>query len=193
MLKLKHSLLALVSVAALCGATSASADQFEIYDGTNWIKNGVVSFLGPTSATYLGNTVPCDANFTVTLTNGVGAVTGAAFTGSSTCNGITVSASPSNPWPMTPSHYTGPNPPFTGAPTLTTTIWGVAISNVRIYLPPPLNVYCPSSTGTASINGALDSTWPSNMFVFKGALGACAVQTRAGGALRSTVPVRVVP
>ena len=69
----------------------------------------------------------------------------------------------------------------------------MSITGVRIYLPPPLNVNCPSATGTGTVTGVLDSA---NRFVFRASLGPCAVQTRtntATNALIANPAVRVVP
>ncbi|MBN7137946.1 hypothetical protein A7A76_02425 [Lysobacter enzymogenes] len=193
MSKLKHSILALVSAAAICGATSASAASFELWNGSAWVNSGTVTFSGPTTASYLGNSLPCTATFTVNLSGGAATVTGASFTGSSACNGIVAS---NFAWGMTPGAaggYTGANPPFTGAPTLTGALSSVSISGIRIFLPAPLNVTCPSTTGSGTINGVLESSGSgSNRFVFKGALGPCSVQTQNGGALSPSTPVRVI-
>lgn len=192
MSKIKYSLLALVSAAAICGATSASAASFELWNGSGWTNTGTVNFVGPTTATYLGIAVPCTANFGVTVTGGNAQVTSATFSGSSACSGITAYALP---WSMTPGSYSGPNPPFSGSPTLTPTLWSVAISGVRIFIPSPLNVYCPSSTGTGTVNGVLDFTslpGVNNKFVFRGTLGACSVQTQNNGSLEASIPVRVI-
>ncbi|ALN83961.1 hypothetical protein IEQ11_02875 [Lysobacter capsici] len=193
MSKLKNSLLALATAAAVFGASSASAASFELWNGSGWTNTGSLTFFGPTTASYLGIAVPCNASFTVTVSGGAASVTAASFSGSSACTGITAY---NLPWAMTPSAYSGANPPFSGSPTLTPTLWSVAISGVRIYIPAPLNVYCPSSTGSGSINGVLDSTstaTQNNQFVFKGALGACSVQTQNNGWLGATTLVRVVP
>ncbi|MFK3647751.1 hypothetical protein ACI2IY_04860 [Lysobacter enzymogenes] len=193
MSKLKHSILALVSAAAICGATSASAASFELWNGSAWVNSGSVTFTGPTTASYIGNSLPCTANFSVSVSGGVAVVTGASFTGSSACNGIVAS---NFNWGMTPGAaggYTGANPPFTGAPTLTGPLSSVSISGIRIFLPAPLNVTCPSTTGSGTINGVLESSGSgSNRFVFKGALGPCSVQTQNGGGLSPSTPVRVI-
>lgn len=193
MSKLKISLLTLVSAAALFGAASASAASYVVWDGgsISWQPNGTTNFTGPTTATYLGNGLPCDANFTVQLTAGTAQVTAASFSGSAACAGIVAY---NLPWPMSaPTPYTGANPPFTGAPTLTPPLYNVSISGVRIYLPPPLNVYCPSSTGVSTVTGVLDGA---NRYVFKATMGACSVQTRTNTAPYSVVAnpeVRVIP
>lgn len=192
MSKLKNSLLALATAAAVFGASSASAASFELWTGTGWSNNGTLNFTGPTTASYVGIGVPCTANFAVSLTSGVATVTSATFSGSAACSGITAY---NLPWGMTPGAYTGPNPPFTGAPTLTPDLWSVAISGVRIFIPSPLNVYCPSQTGSGTVNGVLDFTslpGVNNKFVFKGALGACSVQTQNNSSLEASKPVRVV-
>ncbi|SDX76393.1 hypothetical protein [Lysobacter enzymogenes] len=194
MSKLKYSLLALVSAAAICGASSASAQSFELYDSAAgvWVKTGYVSFTGPTSASYLSIAVPCTATFDLYVNNGAATVINAKFTGSAACNGIVAQALPWSMTPGAPGGYTGPNPPFSGAPTLLAPLTSVAISGIRIYIPSPLNVTCPSTTTTGTINGVLDSN-TANKFVFKGPLGPCSVQTQNTFALTATSPVRVVP
>lgn len=191
MSKLKTSLLTLVSAVAVFGAASASAASYQIWNGSAWVNSGTTNFVGPTTAAYVGNQVPCTANFTVTLTNGAAAVTAASFSGSSSCNGITTGGLP---WALSaPTAYGGANPPFAGAPTLVGALNSVTISGVRIFIPTPLNVYCPSSTGTGSVAGVLDAN---SYFVFKANLGPCAVQTRtnsAPNALVASPAVRVVP
>lgn len=190
MSKFKTSLLTLASAVAIFGAASASAASFEVWNGSAWVSTGTTNFTGPTTASYLGVPAPCDANFAVSISGGVATVTSATFTGSSTCTGILAST----PWPMSaPTAYTGANPPFAGAPTLTPSLYNVSISGVRIYLPPPLNVNCPNGSGTATVTGVLDSA---NRFVFKSTLGPCSVQTRtnsAPNALVANPAVRVVP
>lgn len=188
MSKLKQSFLALVTAAAVCGAGSASAASFELWNGSAWVNTGSVTFTGPTTASYLGIAVPCNATFNVNVSGGTATVGSASFSGSAACSGITAS---NLPWAMTPGAYGGANPPFAGAPTLTPTLWSVSISGVRIYIPAPLNVNCPSATGSGTINGVLDSASP-NRFVFKGTLGPCSVQTQNNGALSASVPVRVI-
>lgn len=190
MSKLKHSILALVSAAAICGATSASAASFELWNGSAWVNSGSVTFTGPTTASYIGNSLPCTATFNVSLSGGVATVTSASFAGSSACSGIVAS---NFPWGMTPGAYGGANPPFAGAPTLSGALSSVAISGIRIFLPAPLNVTCPSATGSGTVNGVLESSGSgSNRFVFKGTLGPCSVQTQNGQALSPSVPVRVI-
>lgn len=188
MFKLKHSILALVSAAALCGAGTASASSFELWNGSAWVNSGTVTFTGSTTASYLGIGVPCSANFTVNLAGGVATVTAASFSGSAACSGIVAS---NLPWSMVGSAYSGANPPFAGAPTLTPTLWTVAITGVRIYIPAPLNVNCPSPSGSGTVSGVLDQTVP-NKFVFKSALGPCSVQTQNNLWLSPNFQVRVL-
>ncbi|SDY81368.1 hypothetical protein SAMN04487939_106220 [Lysobacter sp. yr284] len=193
MSKLKYSILALVSAAAICGATTAAAapGTFLLWNGTSWVNNGQVTFTGRTTASYLQLQLPCDqATFVVDVVNGNAKVSAATFAGSSACTKIVAQ---NLPWAMVPDTvYTGSNPPFPGAPTLNGPLYGVTISGIRIYLPLPLNVTCPNATGSGSISGALDSSFPANRFAFQGALGPCGVQTQAGYYLSSSVPVTVI-
>ncbi|MEH6417473.1 hypothetical protein [Pseudomonas sp. CGJS7] len=191
MSKFKTSLLTLVSAMAVFGASSASAASYEIWNGSAWVNSGTSHFTGPTTAVYSGIQAPCNADFTVVLSGGAASVTAASFSGSSTCAGITAS---NLPWPLSaPSAYSGPNPVFSGSPTLTPALWSVTISGVRINIPAPLNANCPSASGSGSVPGVLDAN---SYFVFKATLGPCSVQTRtnqAPNALVASPAVRVVP
>ena len=72
---------------------------------------------------------------------------------------------------MTPGAYSGANPPFAGAPTLTPTLWSVTISGARIFIPAPLNVNCPSATGSGTVNGVLNAILAQGADVTLGAIG----------------------
>ncbi|MGO1070958.1 hypothetical protein [Lysobacter sp. CA199] len=191
MSKFKTSLLTLATAVAVFGATSASAASYQIWNGSAWVDSGTSHFTGPTTAVYSGIQAPCNADFTVTLSGGVASVTAASFSGSSTCTGIVANVLP---WPLSPpTPYSGPNPVFTGSPTLVPALWSVTISGVRITLPPPISASCPSTTTTGSVPGVLDAN---SYFVFNANLGPCAVRTRtnqAPNALVANPAVRVVP
>lgn len=195
---LRSSVLVLASALAVCAAGSASAASFRVWDAatSTWLSNGTVHFTGPTTLSYLGTALPCAADFTMTVTGGTGQITHATFTGSSGCTGIVTYLLP---WSVTPSAaaYTGTNPVFSGAPTLTPELRNVTIGGIRFSA---FGANCPSSTGSGSITGVLDvvdqTVVTANRFVFKGMLGPCAVQTRtntAPNSLLASIPVKIVP
>lgn len=183
---LKAGLTGLVAALALCGAAPAAAASFQLWNGSAWVNSGNFHFQGPIAFHYLGVQLPCDADFNVQVDNGSASVTAATFSGSNACAAVVAQGLP---WPITPGLYTGPNPPFTGAPTLTGPLYSVAFSGIRVYLPPPMNVVCPSTTGSGTINGVLDST---GRLVFRSNVGPCTIQTRPGGALQASVTIRVI-
>ena len=68
---LKTSLLAMVATVAAMGATSASAAHFEVLSGGTWTQNGTTHLKGPTTASFLSNSLPCaNADFTLQVTGG---------------------------------------------------------------------------------------------------------------------------
>ncbi|MBW8809884.1 MAG: hypothetical protein JF591_13860, partial [Lysobacter sp.] len=175
MSKLRTTLLTLAATTSVFAAASASAASFEVWNGASWTDNGIVHFVGPTTLAYLGTQLPCDADFTVAVVAGVANVTNASFSGVSACSSI---GSYNLPWPVAaPIPYTGANPPFAGAPTLSPALSTVKISGIRLLA----FAYCPGATTTGSITGVLDAsdqagaTPANNRFVFKGLLGPCAV------------------
>lgn len=193
MSKLRTALFAAVSAMTLLGAGSAGASTFQVWDSaiSNWSSNGVTHFTGPTSASYVGISIPCNADITVSVVAGVATVTNATFSGSTACSGIVPYFLP---WAVTAAPYTGGNPPFAGAPTLSPVLSSITISGIKLYLPPPININCPGTTG--SITAVLDVTdqlgappaAPTpNRLAFKGNLGPCAVQTRTSTAPNSLV------
>lgn len=206
MSRLRTALLGLASAAALLGPGASSAASFQVWDGaiSNWSNNGITHFTGPTTASYVGISLPCNADFTVEVINGSAQVIAAAFTGSTACAGIVAYL----PWPVTAAAtpYTGPNPPFAGAPTLTPVLWNVSVGNVKIHLPPPINVTCPSvGSPGGTVTGVLDvadqagappaAPMP-NRYVFKQNLGPCLVQTRTNAFPNSLVAnpaVKIIP
>lgn len=203
MLRHRFALSALVPVALALAAAPAAASSVQVWDATtsNWSNNGVAHLTGPTTLSYLGLSLPCNADLTVTVSAGVALVTAASFSGSSICNGTT---SWLLPWPVTPAAtpYTGANPPFPGAPTLTPTLWSVAIAGVRLSVAGPPAFSCPSTTGSSTINGVLDvadqagappAAPTANRFVFRNMLGPCSLQTRSTGALTADPALRIVP
>lgn len=187
MSKLRTTLLALGAALAISASSAASAASFQLWNGSAWVSTGTVHYRGPISYSFLGNVLPCEADLGVSFVSGSGSATSLALSGSTSC----INATSFNlPWPMAPASYSGPNPPFSGAPFLYAPLYEVQIGGVRVYLPPPMNVYCPSSTGTGTIKGVMDSN---GELVFKQTLGPCTVQTRAGYKLKPDVPVRIVP
>lgn len=199
----RFALSALVPIALALAAAPASASSVQVWDAvtSTWSDHGVAHLTGPTALSYLGLSLPCNADLTVTVSAGVAQVTAASFSGSSTCNGTT---SWLLPWPVTPAAapYTGANPPFPGAPTLTPTLWSVAIAGVRLSVAGPPAFSCPSTTGSSTINGVLDvadqagappAAPTANRFAFRSALGPCAFQTRATFALVADPALRIVP
>jgi len=167
---------------------SASAQHLELYDNSSgtWVKTGVVSYSGPVKLTYLGITIPCVSGWNMSLTAGVGNFYGLTQSGSITCAGA---VSSNFPWRTAPGTYSGPNPPFTGAPTLLAPLYSIVITGVRIYVPAPLNIYCPSATGSGTITGYMDS---GGAIVFKSTLGLCTFETQPTFKLNPSVPVKVV-
>ncbi|QWF19044.1 hypothetical protein [Lysobacter capsici] len=191
MVGISRMLISLLALATLFVSTSASAQRLQVWNGSAWVNNGVVNYTGPVIVKHLGNSVPCTANWTLTISGGfgksggVGSITNMAESGSATCTG---SAPQNLPWPTTESAYSGPNPPISNAPTLTLPIHAIRISGVRVYVPAPLNVHCPSSTGSGTIDGFMED---GGAIVFYAILGPCIFQTRPGFRLIPNMPVRV--
>lgn len=188
MLKLKHAALATLAVAGTLATSSVFAAGLEIWNGSAWVRSGTVVISGPTTATYLGNTVPCTSAFTLTLTNGAAQVTNATFTGSGACTGITKVL----PWTVSaPTAIADPAPPLPPNTSVNLTISGI---NIRFPTPP--------QTCTGSVTGELDNADPYSpnppttpgpynlYFTFSGTLaGGCSVSHRAPG-LTSNTPIR---
>ena len=188
MSKFRTTLFAAVSAVTLLAAGSAGASTFQVWNSSiaDWSNTGETHFTGPTLASYLGLPIPCNTDITVSVVAGVASVTSARFSGSAACNGIVPYFLP---WAVTATPYTGANPPFAGAPTLSPVLSSVTISGIKLYLPSPINLNCPGTAG--SITGVLDVTdqlgSPSlpptpNRLAFKGNLGPCLVQTRTNTA-----------
>lgn len=178
-MKLKSAILAACIAAGAFCSTSAFAG-WEIYDaGTATWGDGSVTISGPTSATVNGIPAPCTANFTLTVSGGVAVVSGATFTGSSTCNNITSTAA-------TPPHWsvTGVG----GAGTVATTIGGISITIL-------------GKTCTGSVGGTLTNAHPNtggnNGFSFPvtslpvSGGGTCTVKSNPS--LNSNKPIRLTP
>ncbi|MEH6418155.1 hypothetical protein [Pseudomonas sp. CGJS7] len=187
MSKFKTALLTLGSALALSAASSACAASFEVWNGSSWVNSGSTHFTGPISISYIGMLLPCNADLGVTISAGTAAVTSWTLSGSTACAGATAH---NLPWPISVTSYSGPNPPFTGAPLLAGPLYEVSLSGMRFYLPPPMNVYCPSSAGAAVLKGVIDAD---GKLVFKQNVGPCSIQTRATFSLQSSPKVRVVP
>lgn len=205
MSRFKTSLLGLATTLALFGVAPASAASLQVWDGAawNWSNNGTSHLTGPILIGPISS-LPCNADFTMTIVNGNASITNVVLSGSTICSAVTTSL----PWPAVVSAipYMGANPPFTGAPMLTPLLWSVTFTGVRISVPPPFAVNCPNTTSPAgSIAGVLDVAsqsgsppqWPApNRFVFKQTLGACVVQTRTNTPPNSLVAnpaLKVVP
>lgn len=164
----------------------ASAQHLQIWNGSAWVNTGTVTYTGSVQLTYLGITLPCSSTWVLTISGGVGSVASMTKSGSSACTGSSAS---NLLWPVSDNSYTGLNPPFSGAPTLTAPLYSIRITGVRIYVPAPLSVFCPSSTTSGTINGVMDST---GRIVFKATLGPCSFQTQRDSWLTPDRPVRVV-
>lgn len=192
---------ALVPAVLALAAAPAAASSVQVWDATvsNWSNNGVAHLTGPTVLGYLGMNWPCTADWTVTVAAGVAQVTAVTFSGSSACSGITPSLLP---WPATPAAaaYAGANPPFTGAPTLTPTLWSLAVSGIHLTIAGPPTINCPGTTATiggvidvADQAGAPPAAPTANRFAFRGMLGPCSFQTRNTLALVADPALRILP
>lgn len=193
MSKLRTALFAAVSAMTLLGANPASASTFQVWDSSisDWSNTGVTHFTGPIMAFYLGQSIPCNTDLTVSVVAGVATVTNATFSGSPTCAGIVTYFLP---WAMSAAPYTGANPAFAGAPVLSPVLSSVTISGVKLYIPSPANANCPGTPGT--ITAVLDVSDQAgspplaptpNRLVFKNNLGPCTVQTRTNTAPNSLI------
>lgn len=203
MSRYRYALSALVPAVLAFAALPAAASSVQVWDAaaSNWSNNGVAHFTGPIVLGYLGVQWACAADWTVTVSAGVAKVTAASFSGSSICSGLTPSLLP---WPATPAAaaYAGANPPFPGAPTLTPTLWSLALSGVRLGVSGPPSFYCPSTTGSGTLSGVIDvadqagappAAPTANRFVFRSMLGPCALQTLSPNALVADPALRIVP
>gem|GEM_PF-2510478 len=155
MLKVKSTLIAALLVASSFAAPSAFAISSWTVGGSG---SGSATISGPTTATVLGNPVPCTASFTLTVTSGTAKVTAASFSGSSACTAITSVL----PWTVS-------------APTA---ISGSTSVNLTIS---SINVKISGQTCTGSASGTLTNANPNNggtnTFTFTGTLGACTVKS----------------
>lgn len=191
MVSINKLVLSLLAAVMLLVSTPSSAASLQLFNGSAWVDSGTVVYTGPVSLTYLGITVPCTMSMAVSIhsskTFSASTVTSLSESGSTTCSGIFAG---NLPWAIALGYYSGPNPPFTGAPTLTPPLYSFTITGVRLFIPAPLNVNCPSATGSGTVNAVIDG---SGRMVFKSALGPCVFQTQNNGFLTPSVPVRVVP
>ncbi len=169
------------SIAAACmaaagtlAAASASAATLQVYSGGSWSTSGTASIAGPTTASPVGNPVPCNATFTLTLTSGSAAVTGATFSGSAACTAITTNLSTTT-WPVTVTGTSG-------------TSANITISGISLHFTSP------NTTCTGSISGVLANANPNsglvnNSFTFSGSLGAC-TNVKSNPSTTSTKPIQ---
>ena len=195
MSKFKIHLLAIVSAAAVFGAASASAATFQVWNsGTSTWGDGTTHFVGSTTASYFGNSLPCSsANFTVVVTSGVASVTAVSFGGSAACTNIIPRGLP---WKVTINSTNATGGVLTIGDTASTT---TTANGVNVFIPAPLNANCPSLAGRAPVTGVAltnsTGTPPGVATIqFSGTLGACAVSS-TGTHLKTTgwPAARVIP
>ncbi len=192
MSKFKTSLLAAMSAVAMFGAASASAATFQVWNGSTW-GDGTTHFVGTTTASYFGNSLPCSvADFTVVVSGGVASITAVSFGGSAACSAIVPRGLP---WKVSITATSGSGGTLTIGDTASTT---TTAGGVNVFIPAPLNANCPSLSGRAPLpNVALTNGSSSSDAViqFSGTLGACAVASTAPTHLRTTgwPSARVIP
>ncbi|WP_242113271.1 hypothetical protein [Luteimonas aquatica] len=181
MSKLKTALIAALALSGAATANAAFAQyHYEVWTGSGWSDEGTAHLRGPIVIGQAGGyMLPCDVDITLAVSGGNASVTAIAFAnGASTCPGTVGEALP---WPLAaPTAYTGGNPPFLGAPTLTGALWNMAITGVRIRVP-GVNYVCPYPNGTGTVLGVLDNgagAPGANRYVFSQMLGPCAFMTR---------------
>lgn len=176
MLTIKSTLLsAALAVGALTTGNALAVNHFELWNGASWVQSGTTHLIGPTNAGYLGNFVPCNADFTLQLTSGVATVTAASFSGSSACTNIITRGLP---WTVAIVSGSGSSWSIKVGDTGAGSTLGGA--NVRIPFPgTPAD--CPNATGRGPVNGTFTngtSTTPA-IFQFPAqALGPCTVLSR---------------
>lgn len=196
MSKFKAYLLSVVSAAAISSAATASAASFQVWNsGTSTWGDGTTHFVGTTTASYFGNSLPCSsANFTVVVTGGVASITAVSFGGSTACSNIIARGLP---WKVTINSTSGTGGVLTIGDTASTT---TTANGVNVFIPAPLNANCPSLAGRAPVTGVTmtnsTGTPPGVATIqFSGTLGACAVSSTAPTHLRTTgwPAARVIP
>ncbi len=192
MSKFKVSLLAAVSAVAMFGAASASAATFQVWNGSSW-GDGTTHFVGTTTASYFGNSLPCSsADFTVVVSGGVASITAVKFGGNSACEQIIPRGLP---WKVSITATSASGGTLTIGDTASTT---TSAGGVNVFIPLPLNANCPSAAGRAPLpNVAMTNGSSSSVATiqFSGTLGACAVASTAPTHLRTTgwPAARVIP
>jgi hypothetical protein len=192
MSKFKTSLLAAMSAVAMFGAASASAATFQVWNGSSW-GDGTTHFVGTTTASYFGNSLPCSsADFTVVVSGGVASITAVSFGGSAACAAIVPRGLP---WKVSITATSGSGGTLTIGDTASTT---TTAGGVNVFIPAPLNANCPNLNGRAPLpNVALTNGSSSSdaAIQFSGSLGACAVASTAPTHLRTTgwPAARVIP
>ncbi|QQP95413.1 hypothetical protein [Lysobacter enzymogenes] len=170
----------------------AQAASLQIWNGFAWTDTGYVRFRGPVQFSYVRWTLPCDMVVSVTVLNGTPSVTGASFSGSTGCASTAAQALS---WPIAIWPSPGSTVPVVGAPTPNPPVYTLELLDVRFAVGAPLNVFCPSATGTHDITAYLDSTnfvGSNNKLVFDSALGPCRLRTQTFSALEADVPLRVI-
>ena len=144
----------------IAGAMGMSASAFALDYTVGGSLNGASTVSGPTNASYNLIATPCTATFLLKDTAGSGSVTGASFSGSSTCTSITAC---NLPWAI-------------GKPSAALGVVGNTHITACVHLPAPINQTCTGTvTGTLSAGG---------IFTFAGAMaampgpGTCSVNSR---------------
>lgn len=170
----------------------AQAASLQIWNGSTWTDTGLVRFNGRVEFSYLHLTLPCQMLMAVTVLNGVPVATSASFSGSAGCASTVAQALPWGfmVWPSSSS-----TTPVVGAPIPTPPVYTLDLRDVRFAVGAPLNVFCPSATGTANITTYLDSTHfagGNNRLVFEARLGPCRLRTQFAASLDADVPLRVL-
>lgn len=184
---IKSTLLsAAIAVGALVTGNAVAANHFEVWNGSAWVQTGTTHLVGPTNAGYLGNFVPCNADFTLQVASGVATVTAASFTGSSACTNIITRGLP---WTVAIVSGSGSS----WSLKIGDTQAGATLGGVNVRIPfPGMAVDCPNATGRAPVNGTFTNGTSTTEAVFQfpsQALGPCTVLSRATpapGHLRTT-------
>lgn len=190
---LKRITVTALALLAFQAAAPARAASLEVWSVSGWSQFGSVDFEGPVQFSYIGLKKYCNMRMSLWIVNGSATVVSASFTGGD-CSSVVPQALPWSFYPLWP--YPGSTPPITGAPVMTPPLYSVNISGVRIALGPPLNVTCPSTTGTATMTAYLDhdsfGSFYNNRLVFDATLGPCRFQTDFARELRASAPLRVI-
>lgn len=166
--KTKSAILSALAMASPLVAAPAMASHWEVWSASGWSQSGTSIFHGPTTASVVGNPIPCsNATFTMSVSGGVATVIAATFSGSAACTAIKVN---NLPWSVAAPVA------IAGSTSVSTTIGGI---NIVIGTPP--------TTCTGSVGGVVSNANPNNSgvtpptannFTFAGSLaGGCGVSS----------------